>query len=69
MAHVGGASSRDIVQMSSYSRRLRDNIKSLLDNYGEILRAAKVSSKIIKPIIVITYQYYDKVTRGNVNNC
>ena len=37
------AAKRDVVQISSYSRRLKDNIKSILDNYGEILKAAKVS--------------------------
>ncbi|XP_003387061.1 PREDICTED: mediator of RNA polymerase II transcription subunit 22-like [Amphimedon queenslandica] len=38
------ATKRDVVQISSYSRRLKDNVKSMLDNYGEILKAAKVSS-------------------------
>lgn len=44
--HVGvapSANKREVVQISSYSRRLKDNIKSLLDNYGEIMRAAKVT--------------------------
>ena len=27
--------------LSSYSRRLRDNIKSVLENYSEILKASK----------------------------
>ena len=34
---------KDLVQISSYSRRLKENVKSILDNYGEILRASKVS--------------------------
>lgn len=34
-----------IVQISSYSRRLRDNIKSILDNYGEMMKAAKARSR------------------------
>jgi len=32
------------VQISSYSKKLRDNVKAILENYGEILKAAKVSS-------------------------
>ena len=36
------ATKRDVVQISSYSRRLKDNVKSILDNYGEILKASKV---------------------------
>ena len=30
-------------QTSSYSKRLKDNVKSILENYGEILRTSKVS--------------------------
>ena len=40
--NVSTASKREVVQISSYSRRLRDNVKSILDNYGEILKASKV---------------------------
>lgn len=36
--------SKKEVQISSYSKKLRDNVKAILDNYGEILKAAKVSS-------------------------
>ena len=48
MAVAGGATSkREVVQITSYSRRLKENIKSILDNYGEILKAAKVCHMII----------------------
>lgn len=33
---------KELVQVSSYSRRLRENVKSILENYGEILKASKV---------------------------
>ena len=39
---AGAATKREVVQISSYSRRLKENVKSILDNYGEILKAAKV---------------------------
>ena len=47
---------REVVQFTSYSRKLRDNIKSITDNYGEILKAAKVQNTIIsisKPPLMI----------------
>ena len=34
---------KEQVQLSSYSRKLRENIKAILENYGELLKAAKVS--------------------------
>ena len=39
-------------ELSSYSRRLRDNIKSILDNYFEILKASKAGlrSKITQKL-------------------
>lgn len=37
------SSKKELVQVSSYSRRLKDNVKSILENYGEILRTSKVS--------------------------
>ena len=39
-------SKKQEVQVSSYSRRLKDNVKSILENYSEILKASKV--KMIK---------------------
>ena len=33
---------REVVQFTSYSRRLKDNVRSIMDNYGEILKAGKV---------------------------
>lgn len=32
-----------VVQITSYSRKLKDNVKSILDNYGEILKVSKVT--------------------------
>ena len=40
------SSKKELVQLSSYSRRLRDNVKSILDNYGEILRTSKVCTSL-----------------------
>ena len=40
--NVSAASKREVVQISAYSRKLRDNVKSIMDNYGEILKASKV---------------------------
>jgi hypothetical protein len=34
-------SKKESIQVSSYSRKLRDNVKSILDNYSEILKASK----------------------------
>lgn len=34
-------SKKEQFQVSSYSRRLRDNVKSILENYSEILKASK----------------------------
>lgn len=34
---------KESMQVSAYSRRLKDNMKSILDNYAEILKSAKVS--------------------------
>lgn len=39
---VMSSTKKDLVQISSYSRRLKENVRSILDNYGEILRASKV---------------------------
>ena len=36
------ASRREQPQAATYSKRLKDSIKSILDNYGEILKASKV---------------------------
>ena len=38
------ASRREQPQAATYSKRLKDNIRSILDNYGEILKASKVST-------------------------
>ena len=43
------SSKKELVQLSSYSRRLRDNVKSILDNYGEILRTSKVFLTLYRP--------------------
>ena len=37
------ATRREQPQAATYSKRLKDSIKSILDNYGEILKASKVS--------------------------
>ncbi|XP_064396198.1 mediator of RNA polymerase II transcription subunit 22-like isoform X2 [Halichondria panicea] len=37
------AMKKESLQVSAYSRRLKDNMKSILDNYAEILKAAKVT--------------------------
>lgn len=34
---------KESMQVSAYSRRLKENVKSILDNYAEILKASKVS--------------------------
>ena len=44
---TSSSSKKELVQISSYSRRLKDSIKAILDNYGEILKAAKVKKKFI----------------------
>ncbi len=44
---------REVVQFTSYSRKLRDNIKSITDNYGEILKAAKVQNTIISIVVIM----------------
>ena len=33
---------KEQAHISSYTRKLRDNVKAILENYGEILKAAKV---------------------------
>lgn len=38
---IMSAPKKELFQVSSYSRRLRDNVKSILENYGEILKASK----------------------------
>ena len=35
---------REQPQATTYSKRLKDSIKSILDNYGEMLKASKVAS-------------------------
>lgn len=50
-------SKKELIQVSSYSRRLRDNVKSILDNYSEILKASKAGLKknnffLLKIIII-----------------
>lgn len=45
------ASKREIVQITAYSRRLRDNVKSIMDNYVEILRASKVNHSLSKAVL------------------
>lgn len=40
-------SKKQEVQVSSYSRRLKDNVKSILDNYSEILKSSKASSVVL----------------------
>lgn len=57
--HLMAGTKREVLQISSYSRRLRDNIKSILDNYGEILKAAKVISRDTY------YKSYDCHVLGN----
>ena len=50
------ASRREQPQAATYSKRLKDSIKSILDNYGEILKASKVTitaTVIPQPIIFI----------------
>ena len=42
------ATTKKDAQTSSYSKRLKDNVKSILENYGEILRASKVSQQASK---------------------
>lgn len=34
-------SKKESFQVSSYSRKLRDNVKSILENFSEILKASK----------------------------
>ena len=34
---------KDLGHISAHTRRLRENVRALLENYGEILKAAKVS--------------------------
>ena len=41
---------REVVQFTSYSRKLKDNVKSIMDNYGEIMKAAKVYNKYCKDV-------------------
>jgi len=36
------AAAKESLQVSAYSRRLKESVKSILDNYAEILKAAKV---------------------------
>ena len=45
-------SRREQPQAATYSKRLKDSIKSILDNYGEILKASKAS------LMVRVCQYY-----------
>lgn len=44
------ATRREQPQAATYSKRLKDSIKSILDNYGEILKASKVSFHHVKII-------------------
>ena len=49
-AGMSVASRREQPQAATYSKRLRDSIKSILDNYGEILKASKVSLHYVPSI-------------------
>ena len=48
------ASRREQPQAATYSKRLKDSIKSILDNYGEILKASKVNISLIRTSEAIT---------------
>ena len=41
-------SKKDSSQVGTYSRRLKENVKSILDNYVEIVNQSKVSLIIIR---------------------
>ncbi len=43
---ASSSTKREVVQFTSYSRKLKDNVRSIMDNYGEILKAAKVNYKL-----------------------
>ena len=44
------AISKDAAQTSTYTRQLRENVKTILDNYAEVLKASKASLwKLCKP--------------------
>ncbi len=51
------ATKKESLQVSAYSRRLKDNMKSILDNYAEILKAAKVSYISLWPRIYLLLQF------------
>lgn len=40
-------SKKDSSQAATYSRRLKDNVKSILDNYVEIVNQSKVIGMVI----------------------
>lgn len=50
-------SKKESIQVSSYSRRLRDNVKSILDNYSEILKASKAGLKKQQLFLIIIFTY------------
>ncbi len=63
---------KESLQVSAYSRRLKDNMKSILDNYAEILKAAKVSCISLWPrinlllkFLLTIYGYFTLYTSGN----
>ncbi len=48
---------KESVQVSAYSRRLKDNVKSILDNYAEILKASKVTVDP-QPTFIALYELF-----------
>lgn len=45
---------KEQAQISAYTRKLRENVKAILENYGEILKAARVSHPNLYPCVYST---------------
>ena len=46
---------KEQAQISSYARKLRENVKTILENYGEILKVAKVRLPIVCGLFQCTF--------------
>ena len=54
MPTIAMSAKKEQAQLSTYARKLRDNVKTILDNYGEILKVAQVRL----PIVCSVFQFY-----------
>ena len=57
MSQRAGTSQREAL-LKSYTRRLKDDVKSILDNYTEIIKTAKVCHIFLSYYIKAFYDFH-----------